>query len=71
MYSHGEVTPGSFEVDANSCASDPEMPDWGDAPQAPDDMFVAQQARIKQHIKHEAAVRRLVRNMLREVLQGS
>lgn len=32
MYSHGEVTPGSFEVDAKSCAADPEMPDWGDAP---------------------------------------
>ena len=71
MYSKGEVTPGSFEVDAQSCATDPEMPDWGDAPQAPEDMFAAQQVQVRQHIKNEATVRRLVRDILREVLQGS
>jgi hypothetical protein len=67
MYSKGEITPGAFEVDAEGCVNDPEMPDWKNASSAPPEQFVKQGEQIKQHIKHEAAIRSLVRGILREV----
>ena len=66
MYSKGEVTPGAFEVDAQSCVTDPEMPDWKNASSAPPEQFIKQGEQIKKHIKHEAALRGLIRNIIRE-----
>ena len=66
MYSKGEVTPGAFEVDAQSCIADPEMPDWKNASSAPPEQFIKQGEQIKKHIKNEAALRGLIRNIIRE-----
>jgi len=65
MYSKGEITPGAFEVDAQSCLDDPEMPDWRNASSAPPEQFIRQGEQIKKHIKHEAAIRSLVRGILK------
>ena len=65
MYSKGEVTPGAFEVDAQSCVADPEMPDWKNASSAPPEQFIKQGEQIRKHIKHEALIRNLVRGMIK------
>ena len=72
MYSHGDLTPGSFEVDANEILNDPEMPDWGAAGTAPGgksgETLEKQAARVKTHVKEE--IRRIVRSVIEEMLQG-
>jgi len=53
MYGVKDNAP-SYEVDANACASDPEMPDWGSEKIDKTDPRVAQQQqRIKIHIKRK------------------
>jgi hypothetical protein len=66
LHSRAQVTPDSFEVDANACLSDPLMPDWGPSVNASDEEMAAQKERVKVHIKHEALVRNLVRSILAE-----
>jgi len=70
MYSQGDVTPGGFEVDPEGIVNDPEMPDWGRSGMAaggkdgPD--MIRQAERIKQHVKEERALRRLLNLILNE-----
>jgi hypothetical protein len=65
MYSHGNVTPGGFEVDPEGIISDPEMPDWGPSGSASGGkegpVIQAQAERVKQHVKEERELRKLLR----------
>jgi len=74
MYSHGDVTPGGSEVDAEEIVSDPEMPDWGKSGIAPGgkggEVIVKQAERVKQHIT-ESQLRRIVRKAIIEHLKES
>ena len=71
MYSHGDLTPGSFEVDAKEILQDPEMPDWGSAGVIPGgkggDALQQQKEKVKDHVKEE--LRRMVRKIVREMLE--
>jgi len=66
MYSGGDIDQDAFEVDPKSCSADSEMPDWKSAPRGSPEQHEKQQELIKTHLKHEAAIRSLVRGMLRE-----
>ena len=65
MYSKGEVTPDSFEVDAEAVVEDPEMPDWGRKGGASEDQYLKQKELVKQHIKQEAYLRKFVSVVLK------
>lgn len=65
MYSGGDIDQDAFEVDAASCSIDPELPDWGNAQRGSQEQHEKQQDQIKQHVKNEAALRSLVRGILR------
>ena len=64
MYSQGQVTPDSYEIDPNKILADPELPDWGAHGVAPQEDRNMQNGRIRQHIKNEIALRRFVQEAL-------
>jgi len=65
MYSGGDIDQDAFEVDAVSCSIDPDLPDWGHAQRGSQEQHEEQQNQIKQHVKNEAAIRSLVREILK------
>lgn len=71
MYSHGEVTPGGFEVDPEGILADPEMPDWGRGGSVPGSKggptLKNQAQQVKTHVK-ESQLRRMIRDALIENL---
>ena len=65
MYSGGDIDQDAFEIDAQSCVNDDEMPDWGKAAAGGSNEDAEKQLdRIKQHIKAESLLRKVVKSYL-------
>lgn len=65
MYSGGDIDQDAFEVDPRGCVADPDMPDWGNAPRGTPEQHEQQQQQVMKHVKNEAAIRSLVREILK------
>lgn len=68
MYSHGDVTPGAFEVDPVEIMADPDMPDWGPTGSAAGgkagEVLSKQREQVKQHVKERKMIQDFVRLLL-------
>jgi hypothetical protein len=64
MYTGGEIDQDAFEIDAKSCALDPELPDWERDARGSEEDHEKQQAEIKKHIKNENMIRAYVKEFL-------
>jgi hypothetical protein len=65
MYTGGEIDQDAFEIDAQSCANDEELPDWQRDARGSDEQHEKQQEIIKRHVKNEALIRSYIREMIR------
>ena len=65
MYTGGEIDQDAFEINARSCASDPELPDWGKRTRGSSEDYEKQQEEIKKHIKNENLIRAFVNEFLK------
>lgn len=61
LYTKGEVGGDAYEVNVDSCVSDPEMPDWGREATGTEEEVAKQIEKIKTHSKNESLIRSLVR----------
>lgn len=64
MYSGGDIDQDAFELDVDSCLADPDLPNWDKAPAARPGELEKQTELIKKHIKTEALLREIVRNLI-------